>query len=104
MRARRTFAQAGALIATAALIAAACTSSGEEPPEPTATVSATGAAVSPLVSQWVEATDVLGAPGLVSDPDPAKAPVGVDTPSWSNRPRCRRRPTATVPSTRRPAS
>ena len=86
MRARRTFAQAGALVATAALIAAACTSSGEEPPEPTATVSASGAAVSPLVSQWVEATDVLGAPGLVSDPDPAKAPVGVDTSSLEQPP------------------
>ena len=49
------------------------------PPSPPPPCSATGAAVSPLVSQWVEATDVLGAPGLVSDPDPAKAPVGVDT-------------------------
>ena len=52
----------------------ATSSAPSEPPDP----SATGAA-EPSDSNWIEPTDVLGAPSLVNEPDPALAPKGVDT-------------------------
>ncbi|HJR97652.1 MAG TPA: alkaline phosphatase family protein [Actinomycetota bacterium] len=74
----------GLLTVVAGLIAVACTSgeatlapspasSSDPPASPSASVAA-----EPADSGWIEPTDVLGAPGLVSDPDPALAPKGVD--------------------------
>ena len=84
MRPRRALA-AAALLTLAGLVAMACTSDAaptppapsgarSEPPEPSATVAAAASD-----SNWIEPTDVLGAPNLVSEPDPALAPKGVDT-------------------------
>jgi phospholipase C len=80
---RRRVSSVGALLVVAAMIAVACTSEGDGEP----TSSATGSARSQVpvgptddpVTGWVEPTDVMGAPGFVSEPDPEAAPVGVDT-------------------------
>jgi phospholipase C len=71
-----------ALVAAAALIAVACTSNDSPQPSVTRSAGATTPA-SPSAdassSNWVEPTGVMGAPDEPSDPDPAKAPAGVDT-------------------------
>jgi len=75
---------AGLLTVVAGLIAVACTSGEAMVPPPPASSSgppvspSTSVATEPADSGWIEPTDVLGAPGLVSDPDPALAPKGVD--------------------------
>jgi phospholipase C len=84
MRSRRALAVVS-LLTIAGLVAMACTSDDapttsatssapSEPPDPSATVAA-----EPSDSNWIEPTDVLGAPNLLSEPDPALAPKGVDT-------------------------
>jgi phospholipase C len=85
MRPRRV-AAASALVALAGLVAAACTTTAT--PGATATptstsVSATAVPPSAIASEpddpgWIEPQDVMGAPGLASEPDPAAAPRGVD--------------------------
>jgi len=75
---------AGLLTVVAGLIAVACTSGEAMVPPPPASSSgppaspSTSVATEPADSGWIEPTDVLGAPGLVIDPDPALAPKGVD--------------------------
>jgi len=75
---------AGLLTVVAGLIAVACTSGEAMVPPPPASSSgppaspSTSVVTEPADSGWIEPTDVLGAPGLVSDPDPALAPKGVD--------------------------
>ena len=80
MRARPTLALTAAL-ACAGLIAVACTG-GDDPSTPSVAATSPGpepsASPEPVDSGWIEPTDVLGAPGLVSEPDPALAPQGVD--------------------------
>ncbi len=77
-------ARAAAALVLAALIAMACTTSQTPAPTPGSDTGPTEASSSPSEgpdappSMWVEPTNVLGAPGLVSDPDPALAPDGVD--------------------------
>jgi phospholipase C len=82
MRSRRVVAFVS-LVAVAGLVAVACTSDGDPGPSasttsaPPVTPSASAAA-EPADSGWSEPTDVMGAPNLVSEPDPALAPRGVD--------------------------
>lgn len=74
-----------ALFTFAGLVAVACTADGDAatstpstaPSEPPASP---GDSVStrPVDSSWIEPTNVLGAPGLASEPDPELAPQGVD--------------------------
>ena len=84
--------RAATLVVVAALVAVACTTDDEPTPtDPTSRAAGTGSAgsgPSPEVgdSGWVEPTDVLGAPGLTSDPDPDAAPEGVDTSSLEDPP------------------
>ncbi|MFZ0064502.1 MAG: hypothetical protein WAL47_20915, partial [Pyrinomonadaceae bacterium] len=82
MRSRRVVAFVS-LAAVAGLVAVACTSDGDPGPSasttsaPPVTPSASAGA-EPADSAWSEPTDVMGAPNLVSEPDPALAPQGVD--------------------------
>jgi phospholipase C len=81
----RRIAVAAAVLTIAGLVAAACTSSaGSEgsratgAPTSGAATPTAPAADEPSDSSWVEPTDVMGAPDLVSEPDPDLAPQGVD--------------------------
>ena len=73
-------------LAFAGLVAAACTSgpgpdrsvSGSAEPSVPPVSSSSPAVAEPADSGWIEPTDVMGAPGLVSEPDPDAAPQGVD--------------------------
>jgi phospholipase C len=85
--------RAVAMLMIAAAIAVACTSDGGTDPG----AGTPAAASSPgneggASSGWVEPTEVLGAPGSVSEPDPAKAPEGVDTSSLEEPPALRPAP------------
>jgi phospholipase C len=75
------------VVVVAAAVAAACTSGGGDSPSSAGTTSA--GSEEPTTSTetgWVEPTDVMGAPGFVSDPDPAAAAEGVDTGSLEDEP------------------
>jgi phospholipase C len=76
-------AAAAAFVALAGLVAAACTPASDPAAPTSASVPATdlpspATASDPADSGWIEPHDVMGAPGLVSEPDPADAPRGVD--------------------------
>ena len=74
------------LFVVAASIAAACTSSGEPRPGDGSPASGSSSATTAASSGWVEASDVLGAPGSSSEPDPSLTPRGVDTSSLEQPP------------------
>ena len=75
--------RAFAAVAFAALVVAACTGGDAGPsgsPSAPSTSESSGASGAP------SPTGVLGAPGLVDEPDPGAAPSGVDTSSLQNPP------------------
>jgi phospholipase C len=97
MPARRSF-RPFALLTIAAILGVACTTSEAEPSSPGApSTSATALSsdepsATPDRAQPIPADDVLGAPGLDDEPDPAAAPDGVDLDPIRNPPDLQRSP------------
>jgi phospholipase C len=90
-----------ALLSVAAIIAVACTTDeGLSPGEPTpSSPSSTTPDATPSASAsgWAESAEVLGAPDLASDPDPALALKGVDTSSLEQPPALQEAPDRSRP-------
>ncbi|MEX1263730.1 MAG: alkaline phosphatase family protein [Actinomycetota bacterium] len=78
----RNVAAASAVFALAGLVAVACTSVGDPaqsvPPSTSSAPASASGAPEPADSGWIEPIDVMGAPGMVSEPNPDAAPRGVD--------------------------